>query len=71
MLNSGKCPKCGSDAVARKRGSPILNSWSRVSVNITSLDIWITKCICTDCGFIEEWVENKSDLQRFKEKKER
>ena len=67
MKNSGECPKCGSTFVARKRGSPVLNSWSRVSVNLRSLDIWITKLICTECGFIEEWIENKNDLKKFKE----
>jgi hypothetical protein len=67
MKNTGECPKCGSTLIARKRGSPVLNSWSRVSVNIRSLDIWITKLICTECGFIEEWIENKNDLKRFKE----
>lgn len=67
MKNSGECPKCGSTAIARKRGSPVLNSWSRVSVNLRSLDIWVTKFICTECGFIEEWVENKNDLRKFKE----
>jgi predicted RNA-binding Zn-ribbon protein involved in translation (DUF1610 family) len=68
MKNSGKCPKCGSTAIARKRGSPVLNSWFRISVNITSLDIWVTKFICTECGFVEDWIENEKDLKRFKER---
>ncbi len=68
MKNSGKCPKCGSTAIARKRGSPVLNSWCRISVNITSLDIWVTKFICTACGFVEDWIENERDLRRFKER---
>jgi len=68
MKISKKCPKCHSTAIARKRGSPMLNSWSRISINITSLDVWVTKYVCTDCGFIEEWVDDKGDLQKFKDR---
>ena len=63
-----KCPKCNSTAISRKRGSPVLNSWSRISVNITSLDVWVTKYICTECGFIEEWIDEKGDLSKFKDR---
>jgi predicted RNA-binding Zn-ribbon protein involved in translation (DUF1610 family) len=66
MKNNKTCPKCGSKSIARKRGSPVLNSWSRISINLTSLDVWITRFVCTECGFIEEWVENPNDLKRFK-----
>ena len=58
MKNNKQCPKCNSKSIARKRGSPVLNSWSRISINLTSLDVWITRFVCTECGFIEEWVEN-------------
>ena len=70
MKNSGTCPKCGSTEVARKRGSPVLNSWSRISINLRSLDIWITKYICTDCGYIEDWIDNKKDQEKFKARSE-
>jgi predicted RNA-binding Zn-ribbon protein involved in translation (DUF1610 family) len=66
MKNNKKCPKCNSNAIARKRGSPVLNSWSRISVNLTSLDVWVTRFVCTECGYIEEWIENANDLKRFK-----
>jgi ribosomal protein S27AE len=66
MKNNKKCPKCNSSAIGRKRGSPVLNSWSRISINLTSLDVWITRFVCTECGYIEEWIENPSDLKRFK-----
>ncbi len=68
MKNSGKCPKCGSTAISRKRGSPVLNSWSRISINLTSLDVWVSKYICTDCGFVEEWIDNQKDLLKFKDR---
>ncbi len=66
MKNNKKCPKCNSTAIGRKRGSPVLNSWSRISVNLTSLDVWVTRFVCTECGYIEEWIENPNDLKRFK-----
>ncbi len=71
MKRSLKCPKCDSDEVVRKRGSPVLNSWSRIAISITSIDIWVTKYVCTDCGFIEEWVDNPNDLARLKAKIDR
>jgi len=68
MKNTQKCPKCDSVKIARKRGSPVLNSWSRIAVNLTTLDIWVTKYICTDCGFIEEWIDSSNDMQRLQAK---
>jgi hypothetical protein len=32
----------------------------------SDLDVWITRFVCTECGFIEEWIENPNDLKRFK-----
>jgi len=64
------CPKCKSAAISRKRGSPVLNSWCRISINLTSLDVWLSKFICTECGYVEEWIENENDLKKFKERLE-
>jgi predicted nucleic-acid-binding Zn-ribbon protein len=64
------CPKCNSTAISRKRGSPVLNSWCRISINLTSLDVWLSKFICTECGYVEEWIENEHDLKKFKERLE-
>lgn len=68
MKQSLKCPKCNSDKIFHKLGALVLNNWSRIQVSITSLDIWVTKYICTDCGFIEEWIDNPNDLARLKAK---
>jgi predicted nucleic-acid-binding Zn-ribbon protein len=70
MKNTKKCPKCNSTAISRKRGSPVLNSWFRISINLTSLDVWLSKFICTECGYVEEWIENENDLKKFRERLE-
>ncbi|MCP4215768.1 MAG: hypothetical protein GY765_14030 [bacterium] len=66
MKQTGKCPKCSSQEVVRKKGSSLLNSWSRISISLTSLDVWVTKYICTECGFIEEWVDDPGGLAKLK-----
>ena len=68
MKNNKKCPKCNSTSIARKRGSPVLNSWSRISINLTSLNVLIMRLGLADlnAGYIEEWVENPSDLNSLR-----
>ena len=29
--------------------------------------IKVTRFVCTDCGFSEEWIEPKSDLEKIRE----
>lgn len=68
MKKSLKCSKCDSTKIIKKRGTPVLNSWSRIAVSLTSLDIWVSKYICTECGFIEEWIDSSDDLNRLRAK---
>ena len=68
MKNSMECSKCGSKAILKRKGSPVMNSWSRVSLSLASLDIWVTKYICGDCGFIEEWIDKGEDIAKVKSK---
>jgi hypothetical protein len=48
--------------IGRKRGSPVLNSWSRISVNLTSLDV-LTALRLHRMRLHREWIENPNDLK--------
>ena len=70
MKNSKQCAKCTSDDIVMIPG----NSWFRESNIITiglSL-IPVTRYMCAQCGYSEEWVESKRDRiilkTKFKEK---
>lgn len=68
MKKKGICPKCNSKNIIKKKGTPTLNTWFRLATSQTSLDIWLSKYICLGCGYIEEYVDNKNDLQKLQAK---
>lgn len=67
MKKTGKCPKCGrSDIVT------IFASESVYGNIISGKTIFtLIRCqrfVCCCCGFIEEWVEDKEDIDKLKER---
>ncbi len=66
MKNTGRCPKCASNEirVSRRR------TWATmIQLNRTVFGaVYTSWFICTSCGFVETWVENKSDLDKVREK---
>lgn len=67
MKNSARCPKCDSIYIAR-----VDNSMGQqfTPVRISAFAVAKTaRYICTDCGYMEEWVENTKDLKKLKKKK--
>jgi len=66
MKNTNKCMKCNSTAVIQvdyKRGS----QFKAIKTGILKVAS-ITRCICCDCGYIEDWIYNKNDLKKLKNK---
>jgi len=67
MKNTGRCTKCGSEAVA-----VLDNSMGQqfTPIRISALSVASTaRYICCDCGYIEEWIINEKDLKKLKKKK--
>ncbi len=66
MRNSDKCIKCESSAVVQvdnQRGSQF-NPIKTGMLTVAS----ITRYVCCDCGYIEDWIDNQFDLNELKKK---
>jgi predicted nucleic-acid-binding Zn-ribbon protein len=60
MKNTGKCPKCGSLKVMRIDSDE--PNYQRISVGIFS-GVPVTRFLCRECGFTEEWIESPVDIE--------
>jgi len=73
MKNTGKCPKCESKDLIKVPGS-VGNAYGRGDNTIASGGwlggsiVYVTRYVCMDCGFTEEWIEKPGDRQKLKEK---
>jgi hypothetical protein len=61
-----QCGKCGSRHLLRVPTTPGDHSHI-VSGDHRLHNVAVDKYVCTDCGHVEEWVNNKEDLQRLKD----
>lgn len=61
-----QCGKCGSHDLLRVPNTPGDHSHI-VSGDRFLRNVAVDKYVCTDCGHVEEWVNNKEDLQRLKD----
>ena len=62
MKTEGRCPKCDSEAIKRIPGE----GQSKIGVP-TGMRSWVpvTRYICTECGFIEQYVEGGDALRKI------
>ena len=68
MKNTKTCPKCQSKDILRLTDHGYGNM---LATNITILGaVYMTRFICADCGFTEQWVESAADRSRLKKKYE-
>jgi len=67
MKNTGKCPKCGSDTVIRVPDDA--HRYLANSICITRLAtvkrIPVVRYVCRDCGYVEDWVENRHEREEI------
>lgn len=66
MKNLKTCPKCESTVfvkVENFRGQQ-LNSIKTGVLTVAE----VSRYVCCDCGYVEEWIENKDDLKKIKGK---
>jgi len=71
MKNEKVCPKCTSLEIIRipgiihSRGSG--NNIRRGSFfNKNNFLVLITRYVCVNCGFTEEWIDEKADVEKIK-----
>lgn len=69
MKNSGKCPKCGSNNIVRVPDHSYRhasgNNIYTTTVTLTG-KIPVIRYVCCDCGYVENWVERKNELEKIK-----
>jgi nitrate reductase cytochrome c-type subunit len=73
MKNTGKCCKCGSTSIAVISKQPTIikaNYYDEfIPYGKTLLSfIPVSRYVCTDCGYIEQWVEDSENLNKVKDK---
>ncbi|MCD4826070.1 MAG: hypothetical protein K8S55_15880 [Phycisphaerae bacterium] len=70
MKNTKTCPKCESTDLVRIPGSVgVYGVGNNITVGLTAFSsVKVTRFLCCDCGFSEEWVEGQKYLDRIRKK---
>lgn len=67
MKNSQMCPKCDSYDIIKIKGGVWGGSQNFIrSTSIKSVNV--TRFLCGNCGFSEEWIEDPKGLATLKKK---
>lgn len=69
MKHTGKCPKCGSTAVVRVPDNPRRHASGNniYTSTVTRMGkIPIIRYVCTDCGYVENWVEKRKEREEIR-----
>ena len=68
MKNTKKCPKCLSQSIIRIGGSEKTSSGNNFPIRLTAFKaVQVTRYLCGNCDFSEEWIDNKEDISKIKE----
>jgi len=69
MKNTHRCPKCNSSNIVKVSDNEGFNKTNRYNIQTSSFHwVKVIRHVCCDCGFAEEWVENKIDLKKIETK---
>ena len=70
MRNTSVCPKCGSKDITRIEGRiGAYGMGNNILVGSSIIGaVKVTRFLCVDCGFSEEWVESKKDREKLKKR---
>ena len=67
MKDGNKCIKCFCENIIRVPGQiGIYGVGNNISVGLTCIKV--TRYVCSQCGFVEEWIDSKNDLLRVEKK---
>ncbi|WP_297987572.1 hypothetical protein [Oscillibacter sp.] len=70
MKNGNLCPKCGSRKIVRIPDNPRRHaSGNNIYTTQATLlgKIPVIRYVCCGCGYTENWVETRRDLEKLKE----
>ena len=70
MKNMKKCPKCDSINIIKiPRNISSFGSGNNIMWgNIKRDGVDVTRDLCCECGFIEEWIDDREDINKIVEK---
>ena len=69
MKRTGMCPKCGSAEIARIPDNGRYANGNNIylkSAVVLADRIPMIKYVCCDCGYVENWVEQRHELDEIK-----
>ena len=69
MKHSRCCPKCHSENIVRVPDNPARHASGNniYTTNITLFGkIPVIRYVCCNCGYVENWVENRHELDEIK-----
>ena len=65
VKNTNICPKCNSGNVIKAQD----NGYNAMGIPLTLMHVAkVCRYVCCNCGFAEEWVEDKSNLEKIETK---
>ncbi|MGI5240315.1 hypothetical protein [Dactylosporangium sp. CA-139066] len=64
------CPKCHASSVARVPGAVgAYGAGNNILVGITTFGaVPVSRYVCLNCGFVEEWIDTPEHLARLRQK---
>lgn len=68
MKNTGRCPKCGGGRIIRVPDQPRRHaSGNNIYTSTLTLagKIPVIRYVCTDCGYVENWVEHPGQREEI------
>lgn len=66
MKTTGKCPKCGTTQIVAIPSA--LGTYNDIKVDLLHTAS-VTRYICTGCGYLEQYVEDKKALGTLSQRK--
>ena len=70
MKRHRSCPKCNSSDIIRIPGKVgAYGTGNNIMVGATIFGaVKVTRYLCGQCGFTEEWIDDPEDIRKLKEK---
>jgi len=69
MKNTRTCSKCQSTTIARIEGK--VGAYGSGNNIMLGWSLWsamkVTRFVCCDCGYSEEWIESPADLKTIRD----
>ena len=67
MKISGKCVKCDSVELVRTPDFvPFARHANQIPLSFTNY-VLFTRWMCSNCGYVESWIESPADLHKLRE----